>query len=269
MELIPAIDLLGDRAVRLRKGDYDDHVGGLDPLALARRWVGAGATRLHVVDLDGARAGEPRQAAMVARVVATAHEAVPTVRAQVAGGLRTLDSVAAAFDAGADAAVLGTAALTSPGFLAACSSRWPGRILASLDLRAGEIALDGWLRTGGEDPFLAAARLLADGASGLIVTDTLRDGTLSGPNLELLAAVRARFPSARLLAAGGVGSIGDLLALQRVGVDAAILGMALLTGEVDLGAGLAALGGRTAETGAAPGPRTQSAVAGESAGAVR
>ncbi len=264
MELIPAIDLLGDRAVRLRRGDYEDQVGGVDPLALARRWAAAGAAWLHVVDLDGARAGEPRQAATVARVAAAAHESAPGARVQVAGGLRTADSVAAALDAGADAAVLGTAALTSPGFLASCSSRWPGRILASLDLRAGAIALDGWLRTNREDPFLAAERLLAEGASGLIVTDALRDGTLSGPNLELLESVRARLPSARLLAAGGVGSIGDLLALEAVGVEGAIVGIALLTGEIDLDEALAALG----RHGAAD-PPAEAAAATGSAGAVR
>lgn len=241
MELIPAIDLLGGRAVRLRRGAFEDHVGSADPAGLARRWVGAGVSRLHVVDLDGARAGEPRQDLVVARVVATAHDAGAGISVQVAGGLRTAGAVAAAFDAGADGAVLGTAALTSPGFLAACAARWPGRIVASLDLRAGAIALDGWLRSDDGDPFLAAARLLGEGASGLIVTDTLRDGTLSGPNLELLAGVRARFPSARLLAAGGVGSIDDLLALERAGMDGAIVGMALLTGEVDLGAALGAL----------------------------
>ncbi|MEX1156992.1 MAG: HisA/HisF-related TIM barrel protein [Chloroflexota bacterium] len=143
--------------------------------------------------------------------------------------------------AGVDVAVLGTAALERPGFLASCAARWPGRLLAALDLRDGRLATDGWLRGTDDDPVAAAARLLDEGAAGLLVTDTRRDGTLSGPNLELLVRCRATFPGAWLAAAGGVRSTGDLLDLQRAGLDGAIVGMALLTGGLDVGEALAAL----------------------------
>jgi phosphoribosylformimino-5-aminoimidazole carboxamide ribotide isomerase len=250
VELIAAIDLLGGRGVRLRKGDYDHVVGGVDPVELARRWAAAGVPRLHVVDLDGARAGEPRHAAVMARIFGAAREASSGIGLQAGGGLRTEAAVEAVLEAGADAAVLGTAALTNPGFLRDCAARWPGRMLVSLDVRGAELALDGWLRSGADDPLQVAARLLDDGAAGLIVTDTQRDGTLAGPNLQLLRGVRGRFPGARLVAAGGVGSSEDLLALADEGVDGVIVGMALLTGQIDLGDALARLDAREDEQGA-------------------
>lgn len=246
MELIAAVDLLGGQGVRLRRGDYDDVVGGGDPVELARRWAAAGVPRLHVVDLEGARAGEPRQSAVMARAIAAAREAARGVRVQAAGGLRTAAAVEGALAAGADAVVLGTAAHAKPGFLRDCAARWAGRILASIDVRGAQLALDGWLRTDAVDPLEVAARLLDDGAAGLVVTDTQRDGTLAGPNLALLGDVRRRFPAVRLVAAGGVGSTDDLLALADAGMDGAIVGMALLTGGVELGDALARLDGSDA-----------------------
>lgn len=234
MELIAAIDLLDGRSVRLREGDYRRPVESrAEPRELAMRWAAAGVPRLHVVDLDGARAGEPRQLARVTEVIQAARAVAPGIAVQVGGGLRTQEAVAAVVDAGADAVVLGTAALERPGFLAACAARWPGRALAALDLRDGRPALDGWLRTFEADALHSAGRLLDEGAAGLVVTDTRRDGTLSGPNLELLSGVRRAFPQARLQAAGGVRSIGDLLDLQRRGLDGAIVGLALLAGHID------------------------------------
>lgn len=242
MDLIAAVDLLGGRAVRLRKGDYGDAVGDLDAVALARRWASEGAPRLHVVDLEGARAGEPRQRGVMSDVFGAARSENPHIGVQAAGGLRTVMAVQAVFEVGADAAVLGTAALTNQGFLATCATRWPGRIVAALDVRDGRIALDGWLRTGEDDPFEAASRLLDEGAAGLIVTDTTRDGSLEGPSTELLRAFRARFPKTRLTAAGGIRSIEDLTDLRDLGLDGAIVGMALLTGALDLPQALATLG---------------------------
>jgi phosphoribosylformimino-5-aminoimidazole carboxamide ribotide isomerase len=241
MELIAAIDLLDGRGVRLRKGDYDDVVGDADPVELARGWTTAGVQRLHVVDLDGARAGEPRNAGPMGRIFRAARAASPGIRVHAAGGLRTADAVEAVLRAGADAAVLATAAHRNPGFLRECAARWPGRIIASVDVRGAQVALDGWLRSGAGDPLDVAARLLEDGAAGLIVTDTERDGTLAGPNLELLREARRRFPATRLVAAGGVGSIDDLMTLADAGIDGAIVGMALLTGEIDLRDALAML----------------------------
>jgi phosphoribosylformimino-5-aminoimidazole carboxamide ribotide isomerase len=246
VELIAAVDLLGERGVRLRQGDYADVVGGVDPLALVRRWASAGVPRLHLIDLDGARAGEPRQAAMLARVCRAARAASPGIRIQAGGGLRTLESVAAVLEAGADLAVLGTAAIERPGFVAECAARWPGRVLAALDLRRGQLAIDGWLRDGDGEPYAAANRLLDEGAAGLIVTDTRRDGALSGPNLTLLRRFRANLPGAWLAAAGGVRTTADLVDIRQAGIDAAIVGMALLTGTLRISDAVAALVSSTA-----------------------
>ncbi len=238
MELIAAIDLIGGRGVRLEQGDFERPIPGADdPAGLARQWVAAGVRRLHLVDLDGARAGEPRQLARMVQIA----RAVPGATVEAGGGLRSEASVEALLEAGIGFAILGTAALERPDFLAACTDRWPGRILVSLDLRDGAPALDGWLREGQGDALATAARLLGAGAAGLLITDTRRDGTLAGPNLELLSSFRRAFPDAWLAGAGGVGSLADLLALRRIGMDAAVVGLALLTGAVALPEALDAL----------------------------
>ena len=241
MELICAIDLLDGDALRLVQGDYDRRVSaGTDAPALATRFVEAGCRRIHVVDLAGARAGRPMQLPLVAEVADAARAAAPGVSVELGGGLRTEPDVAGALEI-VDDALLGTAAVERPGFLAACARRFPGRVAVSLDLRAGRAAVDGWLREGDTDPMAIAARLLDEGASRLIVTETSRDGTLSGPDLEALAGLRAAFPGATLVAAGGVGSIDDLLALEAIGIDGAVVGLALLTGAVDPADAVAAL----------------------------
>lgn len=244
MELIPAIDLLGGRAVRLVEGDYrrrlDSASGAIE---LATEWVGAGARRLHVVDLEGARVGRPEQLDLAGRVADAARRATPSpVTVELGGGLRTLDDVAAAFASGIDDAIFGTAAVESPALLAAAAARWPGRIGASLDLRDGRPALDGWTRTSNADPLELASRLLDAGASRLTLTDTARDGTLSGPNLELLERCRAAFPTATLVAAGGVAGPADLEALAAIGLDGVIVGRALLDGSLTIGVALETVG---------------------------
>jgi phosphoribosylformimino-5-aminoimidazole carboxamide ribotide isomerase len=244
MDLIAAIDLLGGRAVRLRQGDYERPIADADPAELAARWSAAGAPWLHVVDLEGARSGEPRQTDVLAAVVRAAVAAAPDVRVEAGGGLRSEAAVAATLDAGAQVAVLGTAAVERAGFLEACARRWPGRIAAALDLREGRLSVDGWLRETGErgpSPVEVARRLVGAGAAAIVVTDVRRDGAMAGPNLELLAAFRRAVPDARLVASGGVRSIGDLAALRDAGMDAAIVGLALLTGDVSIEAATVAL----------------------------
>ena len=241
MELICAIDLLDGGALRLVQGDYERRIpAGTDAPALAARFVDAGCRRIHVVDLAGARAGRPMQLPLVAEVADAARAAASGTKVELGGGLRTEDDVAAALEV-VDDALLGTAAVERAGFLAGCARRFPGRIAVSLDLRAGRAALDGWLREGVGEPMAIAARLLEEGASRLIVTETTRDGTLAGPDLEGLAALRAAFPEATLVAAGGVGSVDDLRALEAIGIDGAVVGLALLTGAVDPAEALAAL----------------------------
>ena len=241
MELICAIDLLDDGAVRLVQGDYGRRVeADTDPVALARRFVEAGCRRLHVVDLAGARAGRPVQLELVGRISAEARAVSADVRIEGGGGLRRQDDVEALL-AVADDAMLGTAAIETPGFLRAVADRFPGRILASLDLRGGHAAVDGWLRSSAVDAIALARRLVEEGAARLIVTDTARDGTLGGPNLDLLASIRAAMPDMTLVAAGGIASLDDLRALDAIGCDGAVVGLALLTGAIDPSEALAAL----------------------------
>jgi len=243
MELICAIDLLDGGAVRLVQGDFARRIpADADGPELARRFVGAGCRRLHVVDLAGARAGRPVQLPLVGAIVGAARDSADGVVIEVGGGLRREADVAAAL-AVADDAILGTAAIDRPGFLRACALAHPGRVSASLDLRGGRPAVDGWTRAGAADPIALAERLLDEGAARLVVTETSRDGTLAGPDLELLTSIRRAFPAAVLVAAGGVGSLDDLRALDAVGVDGAVVGLALLTGAVDPAEAVAALGG--------------------------
>lgn len=233
MELICAIDLLDGGAVRLVQGDYERRIDAdAKPVDLARRFVAAGCGRLHVVDLAGARAGRPMQLALIGEIVSAARSESSAVSVEAGGGLRRAADVDALLER-ADEALLGTAAIEDGAFLRACVGAHPGRIAVSLDLRDGQPALDGWLRTGEADAVGLARRLLEDGASRLIVTDTARDGTLAGPNLELLARLRAGVPDAVLVAAGGIGSICDLRAVADAGCDGAVVGLALLTGAID------------------------------------
>ncbi len=233
MELICAVDLLDGGAVRLVQGDYARRIeAGADAPALARRFVAAGCRRLHVVDLAGARAGRPVQLDRLAEIVAVARETGPDVSIEAAGGIRTLDDLAAIL-AVADDAVLGTAAIEQPTLLRDAAGRYPGRVFASLDLRDGRPALDGWERLGRGEPVELARRLVSGGAARLVVTDTRRDGTLDGPNLELLDGLREALPEATIVAAGGIGSLDDLRAVEAAGMDGAIVGLALLTGAID------------------------------------
>ena len=241
MELICAIDLLDGGAVRLVQGDYDRRVAaGSKPAELARRFVAAGCRRLHVVDLAGARAGAPAQLPLLESVVEAARQEAPDVVIEAGGGLRTLPDVEAVL-AVADEAILGTAAIERAGFLRSCADAFPGRVSASLDLRHGRPSLEGWTRESAGHPTTVADRLLSEGASRLVVTQTSRDGTLAGPDLDLLGHLRATFPDATLIAAGGVGSVDDLVSLEGIGIDGAIVGLALLTGAIDPAAAIAAL----------------------------
>jgi phosphoribosylformimino-5-aminoimidazole carboxamide ribotide isomerase len=233
MELICAIDLLAGGAVRLVQGDYDRRIlADATAADLARRFALAGCRRLHVIDLEGARAGVPRELALAAEVVRAARAVAPDVVVELGGGLRTEADVDAALDV-ADEALLGTAAIEDAGFLRVVAQRHPGRIGVSVDLRDGRPALEGWSRTADDDADGLVARLLDAGASRVTITETARDGTLAGPGLDTVMRLRAAFPDAILVAAGGIGSLDDLRALEEIGIDGAVVGLALLTGAVD------------------------------------
>jgi phosphoribosylformimino-5-aminoimidazole carboxamide ribotide isomerase len=237
--LIPAIDLQGGRCVRLVEGRPDTAtVFGDDPVAWARRWADEGAGRLHVVDLDGAFAGGPRHAPLIAAMVA----GVP-VPVEVGGGLRDLDTVGGALATGARWAILGTAAALDPALLAAACARWPGRILVGVDAIDGRVAIEGWTRTLPLTALELAHRAQAGGAEAVIYTDVRRDGTGRGPNLPATAALAAG-AGLPVIASGGIGGVEDLRHLAAIpGVAGAIVGRALYTGAVDLRAAAAALAG--------------------------
>ena len=213
IEVIPAVDVLGEGAVRLEQGDYDSVIERAgDPVALAERWVAAGARRIHLVDLDGARSGRVRPE-LVRSVAALG------LPVQASGGIRTVDDARVLLDAGADRVIVGTAAWPDP-------SPWfefGEALVLALDVREGEVRTAGW--TSGSGLSFADALLRAEGRR-MLVTAIDRDGTLSGPDLALVRqAVEA---GGRVLAAGGIRSVADVQALAAVGAEAAIVGRALL-----------------------------------------
>jgi phosphoribosylformimino-5-aminoimidazole carboxamide ribotide isomerase len=239
MIIIPAVDLREGRCVRLREGRSDrETVFGDDPVAMALRWVGLGAARLHVVDLDGAFAGEPRQTALVAKIVA----AVAPVPVEVGGGLRAPAAVEAALDTGARWAVVGTRAALDAGFLGDVCRRHPGRIIVAVDARGSRVAVKGWTEVSEQTVVDVGTRARDAGAAALLYTDVSRDGMEQGPNVDDTAAL-ARAIDLPVLASGGVATIDDLRRLAVLpGVEGTIVGRALYTGAIDLRDALSALG---------------------------
>jgi len=243
-DLLPAIDLRGGLVVRLRQGDFDREVSyGSDPRGVARRFVEQGASWLHVVDLDGALAGEPRQLAIAAGLVAEVHGAA---QVELGGGLRTSAAVAGALGTGAGRVSIGTAVLHDPVFASSVVARHGAdRVVASIDVRDGLALGEGW-RPGSDGlPADDALAMLADaGITTFEVTAIERDGELEGPDLGLLERL-VRLGRGRVIASGGISSIQDLLAVRALGCSGAIVGRALYEGRLDLGDALAAIGGRS------------------------
>lgn len=231
MIVIPAVDLRDGRCVRLREGRSDrETVFSDDPVAMALRWMGLGATRLHVVDLDGAFAGEPRQTALVAKLVA----AVAPRPVEIGGGLRDPAAVDAALETGARWAVVGTRAALDATFLAEVCRRHPGRIIVAVDARGTHVAVKGWTEVSQQTVTEVGTRARDAGAAALLYTDVSRDGMEQGPNVDDTAAL-ARAIDLPILASGGVATLDDLRRLARVpGVEGTIVGRALYTGAIDL-----------------------------------
>ncbi len=238
MIVYPAIDLRGGRCVRLLQGAFDrETVYGDDPVAMARRWEAAGARWLHVVDLDGARAGRPVQGDLV-RAICAAVE----IPVQVGGGLRAAAAVETVLAAGAARVVVGTAAVEDPDLCRALCRSHPGKIVFGLDARAGRLRVAGWTEDGGLSATDLAAAAAGMGAAAIIYTDIGRDGTQEGPDLAGTREV-ARAAGIPVIASGGVGSLAhvrEVAALAADGVAGVIVGRALYTGAVDLAAALAA-----------------------------
>jgi len=236
--VIPAVDLRDGRCVRLREGRADaETVFSDDPVAMAAHWASQGAERLHIVDLDGAFAGAPRQTALIAKMI-TVVDAVPV---EVGGGLRDLAAVDAVIDAGARWAVVGTRAALDPAFLNDVCRAHPGRIIVAVDARGARVAVKGWTEVVDETVAALGIRARDAGAAALLYTDVSRDGMERGPNLDDTAGL-ARVVGMPVLASGGVACVNDLVRLAGVpGVEGTVVGRALYTGAVDLRAALTAV----------------------------
>ena len=225
MKLYPAIDMLDGKAVRLVKGDFEaKKVYDEDPLSAARGWVAAGARFLHVVDLDGARAGAPVNIDHLERIVSNL--GVPV---QFGGGLRSLAAIQEAIEAGAERVILGTAAFTDPTLLESALERWPGRVLVSVDVRGGHVATAGWTETSETSGEQVIGQLWERGAGELVYTNVDRDGMLEGPDLEEVARVAEVVPGS-FVYSGGIGALTDLeglAALKAPTLAGVIVGKAL------------------------------------------
>ena len=238
MIVIPAVDLRDGRCVRLREGRADaETVFSDDPVAMALHWASQGAARLHIVDLDGAFAGTPRQTALIAKMIA----AVSGMEVEVGGGLRDLAAVAAVIEAGARWAVVGTRAALDPAFLKDVCRAHPGRVIVAVDAKGDRVAVKGWTEVVDDTVAELGVRARDAGAAALLYTDVSRDGMEQGPNVEYTAAL-AETVGMPVLASGGVSSIDDLVRLAAIpGVEGTVVGRAIYTGAVDLRAALAAV----------------------------
>ena len=233
MTILPAIDLKGGKCVRLRQGRADDvTVYGDDPAAQARDWREQGAQELHVVDLDGAFDGEPRHTDVIRAVIEAFGGPV-----EVGGGPRTPEAVAAIVEAGAARAIIGTAALENPAFLAACVELYRDKIAVGIDARDGFVQTKGWVETTQVKATDLAVAVAKAGVKTIIYTDTATDGMLGGPNLAQMAAICDAAPTCQITASGGVSSpydVENLKALGRANLRAAIVGKALYDGRTTL-----------------------------------
>jgi phosphoribosylformimino-5-aminoimidazole carboxamide ribotide isomerase len=228
MQIYPAIDLRGGQCVRLRQGDYQQEtVFGADPAAMARRWVDEGATFLHVVDLDGAKQGQPVNEASIRAIVEVG------VPCQLGGGLRSEEHISLALAWGVTRVVIGTKALQSPVWLEDMARKFPGKIVLGIDAKQGRVATQGWLDVSDVGAIDLARRFQHLPLAALVYTDISRDGMLEGPNLGALAEV-ARAATAPVIASGGVTTLDDVRRLARLGLAGCIIGRALYEGRIDL-----------------------------------
>lgn len=241
MLIIPAIDLKDGRCVRLKQGDMATAtVFGEDPVAMAKHWAAQGARRLHVVDLNGAVAGRPKNEKAIRAMIEAVGEAMPI---QLGGGIRDLDTIESYIDAGVAYVVIGTAAVKNPGFLSDACYAFPGHIIAGLDAKDGKVAVEGWSKMTGHDVVDLAKKFEEYGVEALIYTDIGRDGMMTGVNIEATLKL-AQAIKTPLIASGGLNGVKDVEAicarLVPEGVIGAIAGRALYEGKLDLKAAQAA-----------------------------
>ncbi len=242
MLLIPAIDLKQGKCVRLRQGRMeDDTVFSDDPVAVAARWVEAGAKRLHLVDLDGAFAGKPVNAAVVTEIAA----AFPGLPIQIGGGIRDEDTIDTYLAAGVAYVIIGTKAVNAPHFVADVCVEFPGHIIVGLDAKDGKVATDGWSKLSGHDVIDLAQHFERDGVEAIIYTDISRDGMMQGVNVEATQKL-AQSITIPVIASGGVTNMNDITGLQAVqddGVMGTILGRSIYEGSIDLAEAIKAVDG--------------------------
>jgi len=231
--IIPAIDLKDGRCVRLQQGDMDTAtVFSEDPVAMARHWAEQGARRLHIVDLNGAVAGKPRNEKVIREMIAAVGETLPI---QLGGGIRDLDTLESYIDAGVAFVIIGTAAVKNPGFLHDACYAFPGHIIVGLDAKDGKVAVEGWSKMTGHDVLDLAKKFEDYGVEALIYTDIGRDGMLTGVNIEatLKLAQAIKIP---IIASGGLSSVKDVQSVCKLvpeGIVGAIAGRALYEGKLD------------------------------------
>ena len=233
MLLIPAIDLKDGHCVRLKQGDMDQSTTfGEDPAAMARRWVEAGARRLHLVDLNGAFAGKPKNHAAIKSILKAVGEDIPV---QLGGGIRDLDTIEKYIDGGLRYVIIGTAAVKNPGFLQDACTAFGGHIIVGLDAKDGKVATDGWSKLSGHDVIDLSKKFQDYGVESIIYTDIGRDGMLTGINIE--ATVRlAQALTIPVIASGGLSNMADIEALCDVedeGVEGVICGRSIYSGDLD------------------------------------
>ncbi|ACK64429.1 phosphoribosylformimino-5-aminoimidazole carboxamide ribotide isomerase [Rippkaea orientalis PCC 8801] len=240
MDVIPAIDLLDGRCVRLYQGDYQQsQVYNDNPVEVARQWADQGATYLHLVDLDGAKQGKPVNLASIEAIIRGI-----SIPVQVGGGLRDRASIVQLFNLGVDRAIVGTVAVENPTLVKELCAEFPRKIAVGIDARNGKVATRGWLETSEVIATELAQEMAQLGAAAIIYTDIHRDGTLSGPNREALRELASNI-EIPVIASGGISSLTDLLgllSLEPLGVTGVIVGKALYTGDVDLSEALRAIG---------------------------
>jgi len=232
MLLIPAIDIKDGKCVRLRQGRMNDETVYSDnPLDMAKRWVDAGARRLHLVDLDGALLGEPVNAKAIHDIA----EAFPDVPIQVGGGIRDEDTIQAYLNAGVSYVIIGTRAVTTPHFVSEVCLEFPGHIIVGLDVKDGKVATDGWSKLSRHDAIDMAKHFENDGVVSIIFTDIARDGMMNSVNIEATVEL-CRHINIPVIASGGIANLDDIRSLSAVaaeGIEGAITGRAIYEGTLD------------------------------------
>src|SRR5688572_1034233 len=236
MLIIPAIDLKDGKCVRLKQGAMDKAtVFSDDPAATAKRWLESGARRLHVVDLNGAAAGRPKNDAAIRAIVEAVGSKLPI---QLGGGIRDLDTIEKLIDTGVGYVIIGTAAVKTPGFLHEACTAFPGHVMVSLDAKDGKVAVDGWSKMTGHEVLDLAKKFQEYGVEAIIYTDIGRDGMLTGVNIEATVKL-AQVLSVPVIASGGINGLDDVKALCKVeheGITGAITGRAIYEGKLEFAA---------------------------------